>query len=318
MPTISVLITSKNEEDFLDRSISSAINQTHEPHQIVIVDAASEDGSQALMTEYADRHPETIRAVLLDEDPGIPHMRNVALEHATGDLYTFLDGDDWFYPEKLERELAEYERDADTDIVYSNFEYVDANGQSQGAWITEGQPPTGDVLSDVIIKNWPENKIWRSALIDRSLIEKVGNYDEKMSVYEDWEIRIRLAQEAMVSYRDEILSVYRVHDKGVSSRSSAETHVRSLNHMVEKHRSKFTNSADPDVQYALHELERKVPRLGVFAHASEGNKWKALSMYLNLLWNHPMSILDYKLHLKALLPKPIFDSIVKLHNLRPN
>lgn len=318
MPTISVLITSKNEEDFLDRSISSAINQTHEPHQIVIVDAASEDGSQALMTEYADRHPETIRAVLLDEDPGIPHMRNVALEHATGDLYTFLDGDDWFYPEKLERELAEYERDADTDIVYSNFEYVDANGQSQGAWITESQPPTGDVLPDAIVKSWPDNKIWRSALIDRSLIEKVGNYDEEMSVYEDWEIRIRLAQEATVSYCDEILSVYRVHDKGVSSRSSAETHVRCLNHMLEKHCSTFTNSSDPGVQDALNELERKVPRLSVFAHASEGNKRKALLMYLNLLSNHPISIVDYKLHLKALLPRQAFDRLVQFYQCLSN
>ena len=96
--TTSILITSKNESDFLDRSINSALNQTHQPHEIVVVDAASEDDSQSLIREYVDSYPDVVRGVLLDEDPGIPEMRNIALESATGDLYTFLDGDDWFHP----------------------------------------------------------------------------------------------------------------------------------------------------------------------------------------------------------------------------
>jgi glycosyltransferase involved in cell wall biosynthesis len=318
MTTVSILITSKDERDYLDRSITSALEQTHQPHEIVVVDAASEDGSQSLIQEYEDTHPDLIRGVLLDEDPGIPAMRNIALESATGDLYTFLDADDWFYPEKLEKELATYRMDDDTNIVYSNFEHVDEDGTPQGTWVTDESPPTGDVLPSIISRDWPGDKLWRSSLVEMSLIDEVGDYDEELAVYEDWELMIRLADEATVSYCDDVLSVYRLHEQGVSVRSSAETHVRSLNRIIDKHRPRYANSSDPAISSAFREAERIVRRRGVFAHVSDGNRGKAIAGYLTLLSTHPISVVDYKLHLKTFLPVTVFDQFVRFYHFLSN
>lgn len=314
MTNVSVIITSKNEAEYLDRSIGSVLSQTHQPNEIVIVDAASEDGSQSVIREYSNENP-IIKCVLLSEDPGIPKMRNIALEHATGDVYTFLDGDDWFYPKKVEHELSTFQNNQHSRIVYSNFRYVDEDGSSRRVWITSDNPPRGNVLSDVLTRNWPDTKVWRSALVERSLVEAVGLYDEEMDVYEDWELRIRLAQEAQVAYCDEILSSYRIHKGGVSVQSSAETHVQSLHHMLKKHRFTLENQSDPEIRRAFKKMERIVHRRSVFAHASERNRLTTLNMYFRLLLDHPESVADYKLHLKTFLPVTVFDQLVRFYNL---
>jgi hypothetical protein len=97
-------------------------------------------------------------------------------------------------------------------------------------------------------------------------------------------------------------------------RSSADTHVRSLNRIVDKHRAECARSSDPDIRDGFSETERIVRRRSVFARVSDENRKKALAGYLTLLLNHPTSIVDYKLHLKTLLPVSVFGTILRIRN----
>jgi len=303
MTTVSVLVTSYNQADVLPEALDSAVGQTHDDLEVVVVDAASEDGSQSIIEQYAAANPEIV-PLLLDDDPGIPAMRNRALEHASGDCFTFLDGDDKFCPRKVEKELATLEENPDARAAFSNFSYVDEDGSPQGTW-TEIEPPTGDVLADVIARRWPKGTLFRSALVDMSILEETGKYDEELTIYEDWEFKIRLAGATRIAYCPEVLSVYRRHKRGISSRVSADVHGESMRYILRKHCG-LADSDSEDVSLAFDEARKTVRRQEAMAYVNDGNRTAAVSKYVRFLAIHPETMTDYRYHLRVFLPKPMF------------
>ena len=94
---ISVYITSYNKIQYIAQSIKSVLAQTLKPFEIVIIDDASQDGSRGIIQSYASQYPDLIFPVFNEKNIGIARCRNKALSLITGDLVTFLDGDDFFY-----------------------------------------------------------------------------------------------------------------------------------------------------------------------------------------------------------------------------
>jgi len=303
MTTVSILITSFNQADVLPEALDSAVGQTHDDLEVIVVDAASEDESRSIIKQYAAANPEVV-PVLLDDDPGIPAMRNRALEHASGDCFTFLDGDDKFCPRKVEKELAILEGNPDERAVFSNFRYVDEDGSPQGTW-AESKPPTGDVLADMIARRWPRGTLFRSALIDMSVLKETGGYDEELTIYEDWEFKIRLAEATRIAYCPEVLSVYRRHERGVSSRVSADVHSESMRYILRKHRG-LADSDNEDLSLAFDEARKTVRRQEAMAYVNDGNRTVAVFKYVRFLVLHPEAMIDYRYHLRVFLPKPMF------------
>jgi glycosyltransferase involved in cell wall biosynthesis len=97
---VSVIITSYNQQSLLCEAIESVLEQTVTADEILIVDADSDDGSQEVIKEYEENNPSQVVSILLEDDPGIPKMRNRALKEVSGDYVAILDGDDRFLPQK--------------------------------------------------------------------------------------------------------------------------------------------------------------------------------------------------------------------------
>jgi glycosyltransferase involved in cell wall biosynthesis len=311
--TVSIIVTNYNQADVLHQALDSAIGQTYDHTEIVVVDAASEDESRAIITEYADRYPEMIRPVLLETDPGIPEMRNIGLEHVAGDMFTFLDADDWFYPEKIKKEVSVYRENPDTNVVYSNFEYVKKDGTEIDQWANKSAPE-GDVLVDVLARQYPDQTLWRSALVETSLLDTIGMYDESLPIYEDWEFKIRVARASTVAYCPTVLSVYRLHDEGISSRATEQAHSDALRYIVQKHRDTFRKTEDAEVNAAFDEAVKIVHRREALAQLSDGKRFLALWNYFQFLTKYPEELSRYNYHLRMTLPKPIFFLLKRLRD----
>lgn len=303
---VSILITSHNEIEFLSQSIESALNQTYKPSEIVVVDANSDDGSPDLIRRYADNHPRVITPVILDEDPGIPAMRNIAIDQSSSKLYTFLDGDDWFRAKKLEKEVSTYKSNDAANVIYSNYELVNKDGERQYIWIEDNaNPPKGNVLPNILARDWPRRHVWRSALVEKALAKKVGGYDEELDIWEDWEFRIRLSQLAEVDYCSEVLSVYRRHEDGASSKSDYNKHIDCLSYIENKHKDKFGGSATSELQSSFKETKKYISRKKVTGLVKINRK-RAIFKNINHIYNYPSSIADYKLHAMVFLPERIY------------
>lgn len=219
--TVSVFITSFNQKSYLIAAIESVLAQTLPPDQIVIVDDASTDGSQAVIRSYRSRYPQRITAVFHERNLGVAQTRRDALQAVRGDYVTYVDGDDRLLPTKLETEMHRLAERRDAQIVFSNSYYVTEDGRRTGTWIGDEQPPQGDVFRQTFVRDFPRRNLFRMELMPYALWRAVGFHDPALRVLEDWDMRIRLTRRLRVAYCDAPLSEIRVHRQGLSSVDAA-------------------------------------------------------------------------------------------------
>ncbi|HXY92514.1 MAG TPA: glycosyltransferase family A protein [Acidimicrobiia bacterium] len=110
---VSVVITARDAEEFVEEAIRSALEQTQAPDRVVVVDDGSCDATAEVAGSLDDRV-----VVLRRSHEGIGPSRNAGLAATATELVAFLDADDVWLPEKLERQTAELDRDPGLDAVF--------------------------------------------------------------------------------------------------------------------------------------------------------------------------------------------------------
>jgi glycosyltransferase involved in cell wall biosynthesis len=110
---VSVMIPAYNAAAYLGEAIESAFAQTYRPVEMIVVDDGSDDGTGDLARSYGDR----VR-VVRQQRGGNGAARNAAVELAGGQYYAFLDADDRFVADKLERQMQALDADAELDVVF--------------------------------------------------------------------------------------------------------------------------------------------------------------------------------------------------------
>ncbi len=180
MPRASIVIACYNQGRYLDEAVDSALAQTYEDLEIVIVDDGSTDPATHAKTRSL-RRPKT--RVLHTENQGLPSARNTGIRAARGEYILPLDADDRLAPAYLEKAVAVLEVRPEVGIVYGQAEYFD--GQS-GTWES---PPYS--LSEMLL----HNLIYCSAVFRKADWEQVGGYKPVMKYgWEDWEFWLSLLE----------------------------------------------------------------------------------------------------------------------------
>lgn len=126
-PEVSVITPVYNAEDFLSETIESVLNQTYESFEYLLVDDCSTDNSASLIKEFAKKDSR-IKYIKLPENSGAAVARNTGLEEAKGRFIAFVDSDDKWYPEKLERQL-DFMVTNDKPFTYTNYEHISEEGE---------------------------------------------------------------------------------------------------------------------------------------------------------------------------------------------
>jgi glycosyltransferase involved in cell wall biosynthesis len=244
-PTISVVITSYNQKQLLVEAIESVIAQTLRPHEILIADDHSTDGSADLIEVYVARHPGWIKALIQPRNVGVAKNRNEALSRVQGDLVTFLDGDDRFLPRKLEQEYATYRATPNAPIVHSNIYHIDRTGRRLRLWADREAPPEGYVFPQVLARRYPGGTTFRNELVETRCLREVGGYDETLPRYGDWDLIIRLTQRFQTAYCPEPLTEYRRHGDSLSH-APGPVHLAAVMRIYEKYRPTLADMTEHD------------------------------------------------------------------------
>ena len=267
---ITVSITSYNQKGYLKEAIDSVLLQTVKPHQIIIIDDCSDDGSRELISDYKNTYPDLITSISHDKNMGVIYSRNEALRLCSGDYHTFLDGDDRFLPNKLEKESALINDGENVKIVFSNINYIDENGKVTRCWSEDIKPPIGDVFKYVFARKFPKGNLFRSELVNIKAWREIGYYDEGLkNLYEDYDMRIRLTKHFNTAYCDEVLSEYRIHAHGLS-RVDKVKHLESFKYILKKNKSLLDDLSDKDKKYILKNYNDWLCR---FSAASSRDSW---------------------------------------------
>jgi glycosyltransferase involved in cell wall biosynthesis len=211
-PRVSVVIPTYNRAALLVEAVQSALAQTFGDLEVIVADDGSTDGSAELVAGLGDERVEVLR---LDHS-GIPAVaRNAAFSRSRGEFVAFLDSDDVWIPEKLERQLAVLNRSPGVGLVCSNASVIDENGNEiRDRYLPPDQGSSGDVLEELLDVNFVVNS---STVARRELVERVGAFSEdpRLRAVEDYDLWLRLGATCEVVYLAEELVGYREHRESV-------------------------------------------------------------------------------------------------------
>ena len=235
---ITACITAYNQQDFLAEAIESVLAQTLRPAEILIIDDASSDDSPAIITAYAGRYPELISPTLREQNEGVVATFNHGLDAAGGDAISFLAGDDRWLPAKLEKEAQRMAAADRPDGVYGDFYFTRADGRRTFRWAEKERPPEGQILPQVLARDFPRRTLFRGELADVRFWRGIGRFDPAFDLYEDWDMHIRLAAHFRYAYVAEPLSEYRRHGGGLST-VPVEAHLAVVDQIERKYASLF-------------------------------------------------------------------------------
>ena len=212
---ISVIIPVYNGARFLAEAIQSVLDQTLPPDEIIVVDDGSTDGSAAIAAQNEGVF------VLRQPHYGVGAALNLALNHASGDLLAFLDADDRWLPDKLEKQVAVLMADPPLDMVFGHVR------QFHGTGGHAGETQVG---------------IHRGAmLVRRVTFDRVGTFVENPDIhgFVDWFARAQESGLHSVVLSDVVFE-RRIHDDNLGRRTQkaqSESYLRTLRLAVTRRRS---------------------------------------------------------------------------------
>ena len=202
-PLVSIIIPNYNYGRFLAQAIDSALAQTYENREIIVADDGSTDESDQIIKSYGA----AIRS-FKQKNRGVSAVRNRAFSEARGELIAYLDSDDVWLPEKLEKQVRLFE-DAEIGLVHCGCADFDNTGKIVAEHLNGLE---GWVAEDLLRYQRPVILGGGSAVVvRRAAIERAGGFDEKLKIGEDWEFYYRVARLYKVGFVPEILLKYRRH-----------------------------------------------------------------------------------------------------------
>ena len=125
---VSVIMPAYNSEKYISAAIESVTKQTHENWELIVINDASPDNSAEIAQKYAEKDLR-IRVINQKSNGGVSRARNLGIESAKGDFIAFLDSDDVWVSEKLEKQLKLLDEN-NAQIAYSSYDFIDENGKS--------------------------------------------------------------------------------------------------------------------------------------------------------------------------------------------
>jgi glycosyltransferase involved in cell wall biosynthesis len=215
-PTVSVVIPTYNAEAAVLDALASVVSQTYTDWEILVCDDGSTDGTRAVAERYLAAQEGARWRILSLERGGPAETRNRGVREARGEWIAFLDDDDGWAPQKLQR-CMEAVGAGRLDVVGHSEAWVDDAGRSR--------PHHYSALFDAsvhpLVSLMRANPFSTSALVvRRSALLEAGLFDPQLPSAEDYDLWIRLAMlpEIRIGFIDEVLGTYRLRAGSESSR----------------------------------------------------------------------------------------------------
>lgn len=211
---ISVIVPVYNAEQYLEKCIESIINQTYKNLEIIIIDDGSTDKSPEICDKYAAKD---VRINLVHkENGGVSSARNAGLDVFKGEYVTFVDSDDFIsydYVEKLYCSVIENS----ADISICNYKI---NGNKRHKLNRHGKTPASSFIYDYLSLTIETDECW-GKLFNKSVVDSIRFDNYKVSE-DSLFVFYCLINANFVSFVDEYLYCYRVHNESVINQSNAE------------------------------------------------------------------------------------------------
>lgn len=201
-PAVSVIIPTHNRSAIISQTIDSVLAQSFTDFEIIVVDDGSTDNTASVLQEQYAQKLTYIRI----ENSGLPAARNTGIKAARGTYVAFIDDDDLWLPDKLQRQMTLMQNNPSLGLVYCGCYKIGADG----AVLSETRPAHRGALLEYLLRS---NCIVGSAsavLVTHEVFSRAGYFDETLKACEDWDMWIRIARYYQIDFIDEPLVRLRI------------------------------------------------------------------------------------------------------------
>ncbi|MCX7590743.1 MAG: glycosyltransferase family 2 protein [Kiritimatiellae bacterium] len=241
-PAVSVVIPTFNCARFLGEAVESALRQTFEDCEVVVVDDGSTDETPSVLAGFGSR----IR-VIRQKNLGAAAARNTGIRETHGPFLAFLDADDRWKPEKLRRQMEVLEREQDFPIVHTDSSVIDEQGRIITPSANQQRQSHSGMVFEEFFVNPVSVVLTSSVVVARKCLDAVGGFDTHFPILQDLHLFLRLAMKYSIFYIPEPLVEYRMR-RGSLTRSNVVQnileHERIITTIVEQYPDYFRSRCD--------------------------------------------------------------------------
>jgi len=206
----SIVTPTYNHKKYIDTTIKSVLeNKKHYPNiEYIVIDGNSKDGTQGLVKSYGKE----IDIFISEPDEGQADAINKGFTHASGDIYAYINSDDYYYPETFKKVAKIFEENSDIDVIYGNCTFVTEDEQFH-RYFTEIEPYDEYRLRSCTDFIMQPACFWRKEVYD-----KCGGFTKDFHFGFDWELWCRMAKNgAKFHYEEELFAVNREFEETKTS-----------------------------------------------------------------------------------------------------
>lgn len=249
---VSVIVPVYNREHLIEETFDSILAQTYRPIEIVAINDGSTDTSLQILKTYSERYP-GLFTVIDQHNTGQVIARNNGIRAAKGEYFAFLDSDDKWLPEKLEKQIPLFKK-TNVALVYSGIEKIDDQGKPYNIELCD-PTRTHNLYLHLLVRN---QMTGGTVVITRAALKKAGLFDESFKAAENWDLWLRICRDHHAALVNEPLLQYRMHAQNMSKDSLLMVQAKKT--IIKKHctqpsrndqEAHYHNLAYADADYCL-------------------------------------------------------------------
>lgn len=237
---ISVIIPTHNRSDLLVRAIDSALNQTYDNIEIIVVSDGSTDNTEEVVSKYEDSR---IRFIGYEDAKGANFARNLGIKSAEGEYVAFLDDDDEWTEDKLNKQLVEFLKKDKVGLVYTGIEHIYVDYDTT---YTSTPYLSGNLSKDILFRNYIGST--SSAMAKTELVRKVGMFDVKMPAKQDYDLWIRICQESEIGFVKDICVKYYNYNSSGQISGKTDKYEKATEIIREKYAHLFSKLSEQEIR----------------------------------------------------------------------
>lgn len=286
-PIVSVIIPTYNASLFIAETISSILSQSMPEFEIIIVDDGSTDNTLKIVQDLA-RIDKRIR-YFIQERSGVSVARNRGIKESVGRYIAFIDHDDLWMPQKLEKQLAIFNKDSQLGLIFSRASIMMANGESTGLVGGIARFHRGYIFRELFSEHFVPIS---TVLIRRDVFDGLDEwFDKTMEMAEEVDLFLRIAYNWKIDYSGEILAKWRMHPNN-DSRLRRSLLIKDYKRIIDRLKEKIPDF-EKKYKKEIFKKQRWIATTEIEVLLSENNKKlaiKKLPLFLKTFGFHPKSM----------------------------
>jgi|TARA_B100000929_G_scaffold186260_1_gene147464 glycosyltransferase involved in cell wall biosynthesis len=248
-PSVSVIMNCHNGEKYLKESVRSVINQSYKNWELIFWDNVSTDNSKEIVESFIDKR---IKYFCSKKFTNLYEARNLAIEKASCNYIAFLDTDDKWSADKLEKQINFLNNNSQFDVIFSNY-YV-FNETKNTKYLKHKKPLPSGLITQSLLDYY---SLGLATVLLKKNIFKKNKFENDYNIIGDFDFFIEISQNIRIASLDEPLAIYRLHKNNLSGQK-IDIYTKELDSWVNKNKKKLLGKG-----YSISKQEQLLIKLKI-------------------------------------------------------